>query len=244
MTMMTIDPREGSVDLVDPLREKGITIIDDEYLRSGDVSFVGRGEGGQRLRIGIEYKKLPDYLASMKGRLQAIQVPRMVEDYDRRYLIIEGEMNYDSKGRLLRRAGRNFWKPIPGQPGAAEVIKKLIVMELRGGIYTIRTHDFRETLLWVYSLYRVWTDSDLDAHKSHLAIHAPDLDERLLEKHSLVRTMAAQLPGVGYLLSKQVEDRFPSVREMVRASVEDWKAIDGIGKKKAQTIYNSLRNVS
>src|SRR6185436_1239721 len=120
MTML-IDPRAGSADLVEPMKTLGIP-VKVETLNSGDIAFTGRGEGGKPISIGVEHKKLNDYLASMKGRMQGRQLTEMLKDYDRRYLIIEGEFEHDGQGRLLRRAGRAFWKPIPGAPPAAEVL--------------------------------------------------------------------------------------------------------------------------
>ncbi len=246
---MTIDPRDGSDDLVAPMKERGVD-VKVEYLRSGDVAFDGRGEKGQPLRIGIEYKKLPDYLSSMKGRLQGIQVPRMLEDYDRRYLIVEGEINYDTKGRILRRAGRHFWKPIPGQPPAAEVIKKLLVMELRGGIYTVGTHNFRETLLWLYCIYRVWTDKDLDEHKSHLAIYAPDIDAALTTPLSWFVEAMSRIEGIGLTRAKALGAEFGDSMDDLLASslkrISETEVVDihgnvkRLGKAAATRIYEEI----
>src|SRR6185436_7238079 len=216
-----------------------------ETLNSGDIAFTGRGEGGKPISIGVEHKKLNDYLASMKGRMQGRQLTEMLKDYDRRYVIIEGEFEHDGQGRLLRRAGRAFWKPIPGAPPAAEVLKMLLVMELRGGVYTITTTKQRQSCLWLMSLYRVWTDKDMDDHRSHLALYAPDLDTTLTEEVSVFRRMVGQLPGVGFKRSKAFEDAFDgdmdklmaaSLRELADVETEGRK----FGKSAAQRAYKEL----
>jgi ERCC4-type nuclease len=248
VSRLFIDPREGSDTLIGPLTDRGLPVTV-EYI-DADVAFTGRGEKGVPLEVGVEYKKLPDYLASMKGRLQGVQVPRMLKTYDRRYLIVEGEINYDAKGRILRRAGRNFWKPIPGQPPAAEILKKLIVMELRGGIYTIRTSNFRETLLWVECLYRVWTDKDLDEHKSHLAIYAPDIDARMTEELPWFVEAMSRLDGIGLSKAKALGKEFnnsmddllaSSLHRISQTPVEDLRGgVKRLGKVAAKRIFEEI----
>lgn len=228
--VMLIDPREGSADLVDPMKALGVD-AQLAHLEFGDIAFNGRGEKGKPLRIGVEYKKLGDYLASMKGRLQGHQLPGMIDAYDRRYLIIEGDFEHDSQGRMLRRAGRSFWKPIPGAPPAAEVLKRLLVMELRGGIYTITTTKQRQTCLWLMCLYRVWCDKALDEHKSHLAIYSPDLDDRLTEDISWFRDACYRLPGVGFERSKAFETAFEgSMENLMAASMQEIADVETVDK--------------
>lgn len=245
---LIVDPRDGSDALVAPLIERGIQV--NTFYIDADVQFTGRGERGAPVTVGIEYKKLPDYLSSMKGRLQVVQVPRMLKKYDRRYLLIEGEINYDTKGRILRRAGRNFWKPIPGQPGVAEIIKKLLVMELRGGIYTIHTMNFRETLLWLECIYRVWTDKDLDEHKSHLAIYAPDIDNRVGEDLTWFVEAMSRIEGIGLTKAKSLGTEFhDSMDELMASSlhrisetpITDLKGnVKRLGNSAAQTIFKEI----
>lgn len=248
MTML-IDPREGSKDLVEPMVALGVD-AQEAHLEFGDIAFNGRGLKGKPLKIGIEYKKMGDYLSSMKGRLQGHQLPGMVEAYDRRYLIVEGEFEYDSHGRLLRRAGRSFWKPMPGSPPAVEVLKRLLVMELRGGIYTIPTTKARQTHLWLLALYRVWTDKDMDDHKSHLALYAPDLDPQVSDDIPWFRDACGRLPGVGYRRSKSFELAFEGSMENLMASsmqeIADVETPDKHGKPRrlgrptAERIYKEL----
>ena len=56
---MLVDRRAGSKELVKPLRKKGLEVVETE-LEFGDVSFVGKGNGGADVHIGIEYKRLSD----------------------------------------------------------------------------------------------------------------------------------------------------------------------------------------
>lgn len=242
MTMF-IDPRGGSCDLIEPMRALGVK-VKEKLMNSGDIAFTGRGEKGELLGIGIEHKKLADYLASMKGRLQGRQLTEMLKDYDRRYLIIEGEIEHDGQGRLTRRAGRHFWKTIPGAPPAVEVMKRMFVMELRGGISTYFTTKQRMTCLMLLALYRVWTDKDMDEHKSHLALYAPDLDPELMEDIGWFRDACGRLPGVGFKRSKSFESTFGGMESLMAADIPEIAAVKTnnrmLGTSTAQRIHAEL----
>jgi ERCC4-type nuclease len=250
MTML-IDPqganadgKGSSRDLIEPMRALGVRVRE-KLLDSADVMFVGRGNGGEPLTIGVEYKKVGDYISSMKGRMQGEQLPKMLKTFDRRYLFIEGDFEHDAQGRLLRRAGRAFWKIHPGAPPAIELLKRLFVMELCGGIYTVWTRNQRQTCLWLLALYRTWTDKDLDKHKSHLALYAPDLDPRLGEDIPWFRDACGRLPGISYERSKAFEDTFEgSMENLMNASIADIANVTTNGRKlghsAAERIYREL----
>jgi ERCC4-type nuclease len=49
------------------------------------------------------------------------------------------------------------------------------------------------------------------------------------------------LPLVGWGKSKSVEERFPTVVEMVNATEKEWLSVPGVGKKMSKEIYSQLR---
>lgn len=99
--MILIDNRAGSKDLVKypPLDDKSLAKL--TRLDSGDVMFAGNGPDGPLL-VGIELKSLDDLLSSMgTNRLQATQIPAMLEEYDWSYLLWYGTDRPNPKtGRL------------------------------------------------------------------------------------------------------------------------------------------------
>ena len=237
-----LDPRAGSSELLDPLVAAGLP-VETVTLKFGDLAFVGRGEGGHPLAIGLEHKKLPDLINSMAtDRLAGHQLTGMLQTYDRSYLIIEGEWDVDDSGRVVVPSKfKRLVTPMKGAPCASVLESRVWTLEHRGGLRVRWTRNQKETIRHIATLYRCWTDRDLDDHRSHLAIHAPDLDRALTNPVSLKRRIAAVLPHIGYTLSGAVDDYFPSVWRMINASEEDWRDIDGVGKKTAADIVNAIQ---
>lgn len=245
---MLIDYRGGSNELIDPLVAAGIPVDEESInlkteLRFGDIAFAGRGECGVSLGIGIEHKKLPDLINSLAtDRLAGHQLTGMLKTYDRGYLIIEGDWIVDDNGRVLIPSKfKRMAQPLKGCPPASVLESRIWTLEHRGGLRVRWTRNQKETIRYVSALYRNWTDRDLDEHRSHLAIHAPDLDRALHIPVSLKRRIAAVLPHIGYKLSESVDTFFPSIWQMMDASENDWLQIDGIGKKTASDIVNAIR---
>lgn len=229
--MLLVDSREGSKNLVAPLKRAGLPVAE-TTLEFGDLAFLGRGEGGAEVAIGVEHKTVADCLDSlMSERLAGHQLPGLVRDYDRAYLIIEGERRSNAQGQLLR-GSHTGWRPYHGAPNYVEFLKRLLVLQMRGGLTLIPTVDRAESVLWLTALYRVWTDADMDEHKSHLALYTPDLDRQLLVKPSKQRIALAAWPGIGFERSAAVEHAFgSSIRKAVFASAQTWAAIETNGRK-------------
>lgn len=241
--MIHVDNRAGSHDLVLPLRKAGLP-VEETTLQFGDVFFVGRGEGGAPVAIGIEHKKLPDLVQSLTSdRLAGHQLPGTVQLFDRSYLIIEGEWDHDVEGRVIvpRRGFKSNYQLLKGAPFAAVLEQRVINLATRGGVTVRWTRNQKETVRYVSALYRYWCDRDLDAHKSHLAIHAPDLDRALLAPVSDERRVYAAIPTISYTRSAAVEKHFSSIWSAVNAEEKEWEKVDGIGKKLAQQIVAFLR---
>lgn len=111
--MILIDDRAGSRDLVryQPLNDKSLAKL--TRLDSADVMFDGKGPDGPVL-VGVELKSIDDLLSSMEtNRLQATQIPAMLEEYDWSYLLWYGIDRPNPKtGRLetLRKLKPNAGK--------------------------------------------------------------------------------------------------------------------------------------
>jgi ERCC4-type nuclease len=155
-------------------------------------------------------------------RLQGLQVPRMCRVYDFRYLMVEGEMLFNQRGLLLRRAGRRNFKPMPGAMTASEFLKRVYVLHLRGGMNFLHTQTRKETVKYIEALYRTWTDEDLDKHKSHIGAYQPPTPIPVSE----FRQAVMKWPGIGFKASGAVEKHFNgSLRRAVLASVAEWASI-------------------
>lgn len=232
--MILVDYRAGSHELVEPLQQLGLPVRE-TTLKSADLKFAGRGEGGQSVRVGIEFKKLPELVGSLQtGRLQGDQLLKMRgaltgkrPAYDFAWLLIEGELHYDTRGRLQRRTGRREFRSMAGGMTVNELLKRVFVLHLCGGLNPLWSRNRQQTLKLIEVLYRVWTDQALDEHKSHLAIYQPPT----LVPISQFRRTVSTLPGVGLRVSAAAEKRFKSIRQALTARSTDWAALETLDKQ-------------
>lgn len=207
--MLLVDPRAGSCELVAPLTAAGLP-VEQTVLDYGDLAFMGRGVGGAEVWIGVEHKRLSDLVQSLTtDRLTGHQLPGLVTTYDRAYLVIEGEWDTDGAGRVVAPGKwRGRWSPVKGCPPASVLEQRVLTLETRGGLRVRWTPSQRASVRYVTALYRFWTDRDLDKHRSHLAIHAPDLDPKLKEEVSDFRKgLNGLVPGIGLAMSRAIEQR-------------------------------------
>lgn len=227
--MIYVDDRMGSAELAEPLQKMNLPV---EVMRldSADLVWEGRGEEDKSTLVGVEYKQLSECVQAMRtGRLQQ-QAERMQHAYEFRWLLIEGELLYDSRGRLLRRKGRREFVPIGGGMTIAEFWKRIFVLHLRRGLSPLFTKSQRDTLKVLECLYRVWTDQALDEHQSHIAIYQPPTPVPV----NAFRQTLMTLPGVGFKISGAAEEAFSG--SLARAfhghiDVDEWANLQTKDKK-------------
>lgn len=240
---LLIDAATGSNELADPLRKMGLPVVV-THLDFGDVVFSGRGENGQPLYIGMELKKIGEFVESLRSkRFQGHQLLGLCRDFDRRYLVIEGDYHHDARGRAVVFRGAGKPRPLPGTQSAVALEQEIINIQTRGGTWVRHTTGRRDTLRFIEAVFRYWTDKDLDEHKSHMAVYAPDLDRGLLTPTSEFRKAAVVLvPNIGLAGSKAVELRClvpdgkggqrPSLRKLLSLTEKDWASIETVSKGK------------
>lgn len=236
-----VDAAVGSKSLIPLLEQKGL-LVQEAHLGDADVEFVGRGVKGEPVRIGIELKRLSELTGDWE-RFAGEQVPKL-QKYDHKWLLFEGEWQQNKRGLLLKRTGRMSFKPHHGDANAASLRKKLITLEMCAGLHVqhINAHGRDggwsvETIRFIVDLYFWWTNDALDEHKSHIVMY-----ESLFSysKPSILRRIAAILPGIGLEKSKAVENHFKSTRKMVNAAADEWLEIAGIGSKTVAAIVEAL----
>jgi ERCC4-type nuclease len=197
-------------------------------LEFADIAFEGQGDNDASVFVGIELKKLPDLISSLRtGRLSGHQLPGLAASYDYRWLLVEGTWRPDAKGRITTPRRYSQWAALPGM-AVAEMEKRVLTLELMGGLRVRHTSSRACTLHFIASLYRWFTDGAMDRHTSHLAPHTA---------HSFLplsdfRQTVMRFPHIGLAASKSVEDYFgANLREACLASVADWAEIVVYDKK-------------
>lgn len=254
--MLYVDDRAGSDELVEPLRKLGLD-VEETRLKSADIAFEGRGEKGAPLLIGIEHKKISDLVQSMNTERLQEQIEKQVGEYDRSWLLVEGDWDFNDTGKVVMWAGKRHRKqPLKGAPPAAELLQRLLTIYTRADVSVWPAHSRRASLIFILALYRWWTDKDLDEHKSHLGFKNPDA-ATMLPLSDFRKGLMARLPDMGFAVSKAVEERCwdhdmnrASEKKLHLLTEEDWAALEimdrkgGIkrfGKSRAARVVEALK---
>ena len=223
--MLLIDERIGSRDFVKPLQALGLP-ASLTRLEFGDVAFVGKGVNGLDVMVGVELKKVGDLLASLRsGRLAGHQLPGLQRMYQHTWLLVEGVWHIDSAGRigLGRQHGGLTGGVIQGggRLTIGELNKRLLTLQLLGGLHLWCTQTRRMSLQFILALYRFWTDGNLDQHRSHITIYHPEP----LKPVSQFQKTISTLPGIGWTLAIAAQRRFGNLVTAAGAPVAMWAAL-------------------
>lgn len=155
--MIGLDPRRGSGDLLDLIKEPA----EHRWLPWGDAEWLGNGREG-RVYVGVEIKKVPDLLKCIVDkRLVGLQLPGMLDRYDVSYLIIEGGYRDGRKGLEVQFSSPIgvLWGHIPRGTtflsyGAIDRFQT--TLEELAGVVVRRTRDREETAAMLDSLHYWW----------------------------------------------------------------------------------------
>ena len=246
--MIFVSTEIGSTHLADPLRRAGLEVVTVK-LDYADIEFSGRGIGGVATSVGIEVKHISELISDW-DRLCGEQVPKMLDQYDHRWLVYEGEWLQDRQGRLLKRGKDKRFKPHHGQNNAASLRKKLLTLEMCAGFHVQHTKDDEATVRFLRDLYRWWLDDDQDQHRSHIVSYHP---VGMIRDTDFVYAVGAW-PGVGRSRAKAAEHVFDSsITKAAMAGAQEWANVettddDGktrkIGLKTAERIVAFLKGKS
>ena len=243
-----VDNRAGSAQMAPLLRKLGEE-VELTQMPYGDVAFLGYGVQGAPVSVGIEMKSLSDVLACIQsGRFAGHQLPGLVQSYDYVWLLVEGVWRSRPQDGVLeyRREGSHggqFWNVAGGGRKLwlwRDLESWLNTVCVMGGIRVHRVRDWNEGAAWIKTLHQWFVKEE---HSSHLVMYSGKAiagDEALLVRPSLVRRVAAELPGIGFKRSAAVASHFRTVAEMVSAPLSEWLMVDGVGRKTAADIVRGL----
>lgn len=249
--MIYVDDRVGSGELVE-LFESGLAVAKTR-LNFGDFYFLGKGNEGYPVPIGIERKTISDLITSMvSGRLAGHQLPGLLNSYVVVYLVVEGIWRREKGTGALEVLNCGRWQPYQygyrtyRHSDIFKFIHTLAIMSARSGrrfIY-IPTSTKQETVDAVTDLYKWWTCKDFEEHRGHKAIYDPYISiiDGLIEQPPVQRVAQAlgHGCGVGAGKAQTIAKHFSSVKEMCLASEKEWTKIHGIGKILAKAMYNEI----
>jgi ERCC4-type nuclease len=235
--VILIDERQGSRELSHIIPNS--TLVHLDY---GDAMFIGQGPEGP-VSIGVERKTIHDLIASIDtGRLSGHQLPGLMDDYYRVYLVVEGMWKEGQTGEVLVRRGREWRMLTHGQRhySVAGVWHYLCTLEEMTGV-RVRVSPTIRTTARIIEHLAGWWGKEWDKHHAHMAMHKPPPPTAFLTPPSFLMRIAAELPGVGWTRAKAVDVHFTgSPRRMWEADVKEWQKVEGVGKVVAKAVWGEL----
>lgn len=217
-----------------------------------DVCFWGKDDDGGVLKIAVERKKVGDLAQCINdGRLihqaqiakeNGIDVFCLVAEVGTiRSNPDDGLLEMSVWGinpRTMRRA--EIWQPVKPTITYSRFDQYLTELDYLIGVIVKRSSDVKETVAIIKALWDNFQTPPSKHGSLHQIYTQPNQEGVLLVRPSLVRRVAKELDGVGWERSRAVADKFGSVRELVDASVKDWREIEGIGKKTAEKVVRAI----
>ena len=184
-----------------------------DQLDIGDIRF---GHAG----VVIERKTPEDYASSvLSGRLDS-QLHRMADAQDRPYVLVEGSISdFDSLEHTRIRS-----QSLRGHVASTMARRRVPVL-------------FCDEMNLLVDLgVRLARKEIEDKSVSYL-------QPSVVNDASLPLTMQVYtcIPGIGVKTAESLYDHYPSVSDLLAASVEDLKEVSGVGAKTATEIHGSLR---
>lgn len=222
-------------------------------LHSADVAIMGRSLSGDKL-IGVEVKSLSDLIDSVSsGRLQATQIPKMIETYDVRFLCYYGDYRpHPRDGSLqVRRSQSSPWETYSSNGRGARAlawssVESFLTSEafLACDVRVKHCLDISTVAYWIACLHAVWTKPPehhksfrcFDSTKSLPSRPVGDLDPIT---HQIAWT-ASTLPNIRYERGIAAARHFRSIRAMTSAPVSAWMRIHGIGPSIAEGAVRAI----
>jgi ERCC4-type nuclease len=242
--ILYIDTAVGSKELEPILRRRGVKCS--LYPRlPADFACVGRGKAGADWKIGVERKTLGDLGSSLvMNRLFGTQLPRMLDEYDRIWLLIEGIFRPgDDDAIEVWRGGTWVASRVPLTWSALQGWLLTYDEAVGGRGRRWRTSSDGETAAWLGTLLR-WWNKKYDQHAGHVAIELnmqmPDKIHAMIHKPNRVQKAAFAYDKIGAKTALKVGRYFRSVAEMTDATEGEWRKA-GLGKKDAAFVWRWLR---
>ena len=215
--LSTFIPEQQVVAILADHREKDNRVVK-ELIDLGVSVKTGQLETADYIvsgRVGVELKKVPDFVASLiDGRLLE-QVRDLKHNFEKSVLIIEGEENIYAVRKVHANAIRGM----------------LASIVLDFGVPVLYTKNPQDTagLLAVMAKREQDTSRDFSLHERK--------PHTLKEQQEF---LVSAFPGVGVLTARSLLLYFGSIKAFVNATNKELTAIEGIGEKTAGKILALL----
>lgn len=191
--------------------------------RGADFLFVAHGEW-----VAIQRKEIQDFIASLgDGRLQ--KELAQLQTCHHKILILEGKIQWTTEGEMLGKGYGRTW---------TRKQWRAILWGIRSkGIWIEPTDDVSDTiatLTWIEQWFNKDTHNSLTRRPAAMSMWGHPSNE------DYQRHLVMGLPGVGPELADRIVRTFGGVPFGWKIKEGDLLKVEGIGKKKAATIYKTL----
>lgn len=195
--------------------------------RGADFLFVAHKQW-----VGVQRKEIQDFIASLgDGRLQ--KEIAQLQLCHHRVIIIEGKISWTTEGEMLGKGYGRTWTRKQWRAVLWGIRAKGIWVE-----YTDNISDTLDTLTWLEQWFNKDTHGSLDRRPGPVSLWGhPSNDE--YQRH-----LVMGLPGVGPELADRICRTFNGLPFGWNITEADLLRVEGIGKKKASTIYNALPSLT
>jgi Fanconi anemia group M protein len=200
-------------------REKGTGVLK-ELVNTGaslKLEMLNVADYVLSARCAVEFKTVEDFAQSIvDGRLLA-QLKELKQQYERPVIIVEGTQDLFAVRNIHPNAIRGM----------------LATIAVSYGIPIIYTKDTKDTAAQLIAMARREQALNRDTFQPHAEKRAMSMQEQQ-------EFIVSALPNVGLNLAKELLKHFKSVKNVVNASEEELKKVDGVGDKKAKAIKDSV----
>jgi Fanconi anemia group M protein len=218
-TLQKFIPEENKILIFADYREKGSPVIKQLLDLNVDLKLDKLEYADYLLsrRVAVEFKTVQDFVDSIMDNRLMEQIRELKRQYERPVIIIEGIEDIYSVRNIHPNAIRGM-------------IANIIVSY---GIPLIYTKSPIETA----SLLFIIAKREQEFENREFMPHS---DKRIADTKWLQEYIISALPGIGAVLAKPLLQHFKSIKNIVNASVDELKEVEGIGKKKAEEIRKIL----
>lgn len=212
-TLLDDFEREEEITVVVDTREKGAHVLKELQLLGVHLTLKALPVGDYLLskRVCVEFKTAEDFVNSLlDGRL--LSQLRELTQYQRPILIVEGT-NWYSQRNVHPNAIRGAFSAI----------------SVSFGIPVLVTQNAKDTAELLCTIAKREKEGGVDAPVLGTTRAATSQEELL--------AVVSSLPNVGPVLAPKLLAHFGSLQDLVNATAQDLKRVDGVGKKKAQELH-------
>lgn len=220
-TLKDYQKKDKQVKIIVDHREYRSNVVRNLSVRGASIEPQQLDTGDYVLssRLGVERKNVDDFLQSLIDGKLFRQVAHLRDAYSRPVLIIEGE------GLLTK---RNI--------SHNAIFGSIVSIIVDFGIPIITTKNALETA----DLLNIMARREQREDKKEVAVRGEKTSMSLREKQQFI---VEGLPNVSAVLAKRLLGRFGSIKNIINASEEELREVDGIGENIASEILKILNSL-